>query len=260
MGVVAALSYAVGQCTYGVAQLLSWVPAGWGNAREWLGHAQAQGYTISRVPVTGSVAVWASPGGVDNVSADGHVAEVIGVQSNGAPIVREMNFLGAGGGPGRYDVRPLTPSEAAQVSGYILDPSSTGGVHPGSTAGIDTLVPPSVTQSAASLGTCLTLGQSIGAASLPVISGVPVVGSIQQGAQGFFSWISQGCVWKRLLIQGGSLLLILMGMRMLGGEARNVSIGITDPFKRGSAEVAATIRRPTPPTQPAAKPTAKAVA
>jgi hypothetical protein len=62
-------------------------------------------------------------------------------------------------------------------------------------------------------GSCQTLGQSISSAST-----VAVVGGIPGEAQiaGFFGWITQGCVQKRLLFQGVGLLLILYGFKFLG--------------------------------------------
>jgi hypothetical protein len=60
---------------------------------------------------------------------------------------------------------------------------------------------------------CQTLGASITAASK-----VAVVGGIPGEAQiaGFFGWITQSCVQKRLLFQGVGLLLILYGFKFMG--------------------------------------------
>ncbi len=54
---------------------------------------------------------------------------------------------------------------------------------------------------------CQTLGQSISSST-----GVP---GLQQIA-GFFTWITQACVYKRLAIQGASALLILYGLKLMG--------------------------------------------
>lgn len=54
-------------------------------------------------------------------------------------------------------------------------------------------------------GGCISLGDKV-SGGIPGISGVA----------GFFSWLAQPCVWKRLLIQGGSVLLILWGLKFVG--------------------------------------------
>lgn len=121
-----AWSYVVGQCTYYVARLLSWVPAGLGNAGEWLRNAQAKGLVTTTTPTVGSVAVYRPGGGY---SEFGHVAVVTEVLPDRTFRVSEMNFSG---GPGVVDERLST---LAGVEGFILPP----GVQPGAGAGLQQL-------------------------------------------------------------------------------------------------------------------------
>lgn len=110
----AALSYVAGQCTRWVAENASWIPAGLGNANQWLTGAQARGLpTIgpTSAPPIGSVAVW-------NTGAAGHVAEVVG-QVPGGFQVSEENWLGSG----VTDVRNVTGTALDGLEGFILPPA-----------------------------------------------------------------------------------------------------------------------------------------
>lgn len=82
---------------------------------------------------------------------------------------------------------------------------------------------------------CQTLGESISAAST-----VAVVGGIPGEAQiaGFFGWITQGCVQKRILIQGIGAILILYGFKFLG-HSEPLKI-VTAPVK-GAARLGAAV-------------------
>lgn len=114
-----ALSYFAGQCTRFVAETLSWVPAGLGNAGEWLSNAQAKGYSVGRDPVVGSVAVW----GVQPGMPYGHVAVVKSLDPGGTITVAEENWLGAGVADTRAGVNP------SGISGFIYAPGG-GSVQP----------------------------------------------------------------------------------------------------------------------------------
>jgi surface antigen len=125
MSAASALSYGVGQCTRFVAQSVEWVFAGWGDAYQWTGNAQKAGLKLG--PATlGAVAVW-QPGQGGALSA-GHVAEVVGFQDNGLPIIQEENWgpdTGPGGrsvGYNNPDTRALTRAEATSAQ-YITPPS-----------------------------------------------------------------------------------------------------------------------------------------
>lgn len=110
----AALSYFAGQCTRWVSENLSWIPAGLGNANQWLSNAQARGLpTIgpTSAPPIGSVAVWGT-------GPAGHVAEVVG-QIPGGFQVSEENFLGSG----LTDVRNVTGGALNGLEGFILPPA-----------------------------------------------------------------------------------------------------------------------------------------
>ncbi len=77
--------YAYGQCTYYVA---SRRPTGarWGNARDWMAHAKAEGWLTGNIPVPGAIA-WTPAGWY------GHVAYVERIEGNSV-LISEMNFAG----------------------------------------------------------------------------------------------------------------------------------------------------------------------
>ncbi len=77
--------------------------------------------------------------------------------------------------------------------------------------------------SGAANGACQTLAQTMANAG-------PVPGA---QVPAFFVWITQGCVEKRLLIQGTSLLLILYGLKFMG-HTEPLKI-VTAPVKAGAA-------------------------
>lgn len=89
-------------------------------------------------------------------------------------------------------------------SGYVSP--TLGGAKGGAAAGVGAVTQTTGT-TAGSSGGCLTLAQSI--------SNAGVVPGESQVA-GFFGWVTQGCVQKRLLFQGIGLGLILYGMKFLG--------------------------------------------
>lgn len=116
----AAWSYTILNCTRFVAGALSWIPAGLGNANEWLSKAQAKGLpTIgpTSAPPAGSVAVW-------NTGQFGHVAEVIGTIPGGFQVAEENFSLGLG----RTDVRNVTGSALGGLEGFILPPGGVSGL------------------------------------------------------------------------------------------------------------------------------------
>lgn len=82
-------TYPVGQCTWGVKSLASWVGNNWGNANQWIASAQAAGHSVGTTPQVGAVAVWPYDGG-----GYGHVAYVTAVQSSTSIQVMEANYAG----------------------------------------------------------------------------------------------------------------------------------------------------------------------
>jgi hypothetical protein len=115
----AALTYTIGNCTRWVAEQLSWIPGGLGNANQWLSGAQARGLpTIgpTSAPPIGSVAVWGT-------GQFGHVAEVVG-QIPGGFQVSEENFVGRG----VTDIRNVTGSGLSGLEGFILPPGGIAGL------------------------------------------------------------------------------------------------------------------------------------
>lgn len=124
----AAARYTWGNCTRLVAELATWVPAGWGDAKDWLANAEHQGFAISGTPVPGSVVVYGAGNGY---SQFGHVALVTGVNSGGTFNVIEENVQGLG------KISPRT-SSLADVQGFILPPAGRGGIDP---SGLPSLVP-----------------------------------------------------------------------------------------------------------------------
>jgi surface antigen len=92
-----AASYIWGQCTYYVARTLSWVPAGLGNAKDWLANAQRKGFQTSSTPHAGDVVVYGPNAlGVAPGTEFGHVAVVQSVQGPTRFTVGEMNVHGVG--------------------------------------------------------------------------------------------------------------------------------------------------------------------
>lgn len=79
--------YDWGNCTWYVANRRA-VPAGLGNARDWLANAQAMGILIGTTPKVGAVA-WQEPG-----YSLGHVAYVEAVYPDGSFEISEMNVQG----------------------------------------------------------------------------------------------------------------------------------------------------------------------
>lgn len=114
-----AFSYTVGQCTRFVAGVLSWIPAGLGNAKDWYANAQAKGLPTGTTPQVGSVAVWGAGAGT---SQFGHVALVTGLVPGGF-TVQEENFTG---GPGVTDTRTVSGNSLSGLKGFIYSPS---GIH-----------------------------------------------------------------------------------------------------------------------------------
>lgn len=110
-----AAAYTWGNCTYYVATVASWIPAGLGNAYQWFGNAKAKGFATSSTPRVGSVVVYGAGGGY---SEFGHVAYVTGVNSNGTFDVTEMNYRG-------LNVVDTRTSTMKDVLGFILPPPGT---------------------------------------------------------------------------------------------------------------------------------------
>lgn len=118
-------SYFLGQCTAYVAQLLSWVPPGLGNAYQWLVNAESQGYqtttNLADVP-PGAIAVYSSS--LPGSGGDGHVAVVTSTNPGAGTFdVTEENFTyptPAGSSDGTPDTRT---SSMQYVTGFILPPS-----------------------------------------------------------------------------------------------------------------------------------------
>ncbi|MET3557409.1 surface antigen [Streptococcus rupicaprae] len=81
--------YPVGQCTWGVKALASWVGDHWGNAGEWANSARAAGYAVGTTPTVGAIAVWPKDGG-----GYGHVALVTSVETPDRIQVSEANYAG----------------------------------------------------------------------------------------------------------------------------------------------------------------------
>jgi hypothetical protein len=128
MSAASVASYVAGQCTAYVAQVLNWVPAGLGNAQDWLANAAKAGLPESSTPQAGAVVVY-KPGSFPATSdtpagyydaGTGHVAVVTAVNADGTFKVSEMNYSN---GPGKTDTRE---SSMADVEGFILPPGSAG--------------------------------------------------------------------------------------------------------------------------------------
>lgn len=124
------LGYYIGQCTDYVANTLSWIPSGLGNANQWLQRASSKGLQTTPTAAPGEVAVFTAP----RFSAAGHVAVVESVNPTaGTMQIGDMNWAG----PNIVTHHTLRISDAA---GFIVGP---GG--PTSAAGgpVATAAPPS---------------------------------------------------------------------------------------------------------------------
>lgn len=190
-----AASYAVGQCTYGVAALLGWVPAGLGNANTWFANAIKKGLATSMSPSVGDVVVYqggSSPATAYSPAASysslGHVAVVTALGEGDTFTVTEMNYNADGGGPGIYDTRQ---SSLVNVQGFIEPPGTAQGA-----AGADT-------------------GSATGALSnvTDCAWNVPVIGCV----------LSQSALQKLegglLMFAGGIVLFFGVGLVVLGALA-----------------------------------------
>lgn len=110
-----ASSYPIGECTWGVKTQLSWVGPYWGDAKNWIASAAAEGFRTGSTPQVGAIAVWT--GGYY-----GHVAVVTAVESSTSIQVIESNYMGrryVGNHRGGY-FNPTTTSEGAVY--YIYPP------------------------------------------------------------------------------------------------------------------------------------------
>lgn len=115
-------TYSPGNCTWYVADQLSWVQGGWGDAWHWAPAALAAGLQETSRPTVDSVVVY---GAGDGYSVFGHVAIVIRVYSYTEFRVSEMNFAGFN----QVDERD---SNLGDVVAFILPP----GGQPGQGAGV----------------------------------------------------------------------------------------------------------------------------
>lgn len=85
--------YPVGQCTWGVKGMASWVSNYWGNAKDWAANAKKQGFEVGSTPRTGAIAVWPQDG-VLGGQTYGHVAYVTHVEADNRIQVMESNYAG----------------------------------------------------------------------------------------------------------------------------------------------------------------------
>lgn len=85
-----ALTYPVGQCTWGCKVLLPWIGEYWGNANQWGTSAEADGHKLGNTPKVGSIIVWPNESG-----GYGHVAVVSKVYDNETIEVLEANYGGS---------------------------------------------------------------------------------------------------------------------------------------------------------------------
>lgn len=118
-----AASYVWGTCTWFVAETFSWIPAGLGNAKDWLANAQKKGLQTESTPHVGDVVVYGAGHGYD--PNYGHVAIVTAVNPVSTRMgptftVEEMNAKG-------LDVVSTRTSTMADVLGFIKPPSASSG-------------------------------------------------------------------------------------------------------------------------------------
>jgi len=241
MSLATLASYTLGQCTYGMASINSWVPSGWGNAAQWFGNAQAHGYPTSPTPVVGSIIAWGPNAGPADSSA-GHVAQVVGINPNGAPTIREMN---GGKGVGVWDTRTISASEASAAQGYILPKGGLAGAQSGGTwAGNVTSSTANPAAASGPTSDCMSISEMMQASNPveSVVSKIPLIGGAVTGLAApvvMVRWITQPCVYKRLLIQFGCVLLIWQGMKFAGAPGPSPINVVSDVGKTGARAAAA---------------------
>jgi surface antigen len=120
-----ATGYPAGECTAYVASQLSWIPADWGNAAEWLSDATRGGFTTIESSDLGAV----RPGDVaviaagtmtthGQASSDGHVGIVTAVDQDAATVTLSSENWPEG------DATPRSLTFAASdIEGYIAPPT-----------------------------------------------------------------------------------------------------------------------------------------
>jgi CHAP domain len=193
------------QCTYYVAQALSWVPGtSWGNAGQWIQSARNQGFQVTQTPTVGSVVEYAPGGGY---SSYGHVGVVRGVNPNGTFQVQEQNY----NGPGQVDIRTST---MADVAGFILGPGQSpgaGGVGASNVGGAST--------NATLAGNPLT---DIATTLVPGLA-------VGEEWVAFIAWITNPdtIIRAALIVFGG--LMLLEGFRILFASGASSSTTVVTP-------------------------------
>jgi len=78
-------TYAAGNCTAYIKDVVNWIPNGLGNANQWDNRARSMGFTVNTSPAAGSV-------GVSNSGRYGHVFRVNSVNSDGSINISDMNY------------------------------------------------------------------------------------------------------------------------------------------------------------------------
>lgn len=215
MSIATDLGLTAGECMDWVNHFWN-VSVGAGNgAKNILGIAQQRGWQISAIPSVGSIAVYQpsnqyqmANGTPFSVPSAGHAAIVTAVSGDGsAYTMSEMNGIA---GYGNVDQQTM------KVSGpvaFVTPPASLKqGNNFESTFGSNSQtlenVPgtfPSSGAGTSNPGTCKSLADAVS-------GGIPLV----SGTSGFFGWIAQGCVYKRILIYMASGALIVFGLKYLG--------------------------------------------
>lgn len=124
--------YTPGECTWGAANLASWIPGGLGNADTWYARAPGMGLTTSMQAKVGAAMVFTS--GYPGSQGFGHVGIVTGLGPNGYPIIEEMNASRDGGGFNTYDSYQTGPQDLAYLAGYIWPTGSGVSANPNTSA------------------------------------------------------------------------------------------------------------------------------
>lgn len=198
------------------------VSVGAGNgAKNLTAIAQQNGWNISASPTIGSIAVFqpgqfplASGGTFTSDQQFGHVGMVTGVGQGGAYTISEMNAIAGYGNVDTQTLSPggpvafVTPPASLQVDSHFSQQFGQGIGQPGAPSGGAVLASNTGGNNnpkTFSANTCKSLSEATG-------GGIPIL----SGANGFFQWIAQGCVWKRIFIYGVAGGLIIFGLKFLG--------------------------------------------
>jgi hypothetical protein len=175
-------------------------------------------------PEPGSTGLKGNPDGVQNYTSitQGAQATADSIRNGRYPSILAAfmtgsafeALVGGGKGPIGAQLRVWSGGGYNNVnagSGSYVAPNLGGGLRSPGTGGVTATA--STAAASPSTTGCQTLAEQIAAqGNVPIVGGLPGEAQIA----GFFAWITQGCVQKRILFQGIGAFMIFYGFKMLG--------------------------------------------